>query len=48
MIAAFLPYIIFLYTFIGTNTVFINKIFSIWQQYFNGVIHFTLKTWGYL
>jgi hypothetical protein len=45
MIAVFLPYIIFS-DILYANTVFINKIFFfIWQQYFNGVIHFTLKPW---
>jgi hypothetical protein len=36
-------------SFTDTNTVLINKIFSIWQQCFNGVNSFYFKkTWGHL
>ena len=45
MIAAFLPYIIF--TFTDTNTVFINKIFSLCgNNVLMELIHFTLKNLG--
>jgi hypothetical protein len=46
MIAVFLPYIIFSFTFIGNTTVLSIKYFLFWQQYFNGVNSFYFKTLG--